>query len=232
MKKVRLDSVSIEITRRCNMKCPHCLCGDAQDIDINKKDIRNLLKCVFEIRILTFTGGEPSLNVKAIRYILKLIKQYNILVEEFVIITNGSKSSIHPDFIKVCQELYEHQMKDACEEYQGHMLFMSNDEYHDKTHQEEVHNVLSQYPFYRKRFTDYAPIRLLKQGRSKTGYEIGEKTIGLDCDYVFGTVFLSATGYILAEPDYSYDNQEKYKLCHSSEFMKYLSTVEVKSLYK
>lgn len=29
-----LESLVVEITRRCNMKCPHCLRGNAQRVDI------------------------------------------------------------------------------------------------------------------------------------------------------------------------------------------------------
>ena len=68
MKKMRIysaNSVFIEVTRRCNMCCAHCLRGDAENIDIQEKYIDAFLDS-FEkgacISSLTFTGGEISLN--------------------------------------------------------------------------------------------------------------------------------------------------------------------------
>ena len=70
------NNVFIEVTRRCNMCCAHCLRGDAESIDIQEKYIDAFLDN-FEkgayISSLTFTGGEISLNIPAIRYTLKAV---------------------------------------------------------------------------------------------------------------------------------------------------------------
>jgi MoaA/NifB/PqqE/SkfB family radical SAM enzyme len=39
MQITSVDSVVIEITRRCNMCCAHCLRGDAEAVDIQEKYI-------------------------------------------------------------------------------------------------------------------------------------------------------------------------------------------------
>lgn len=78
------NNVFIEVTRRCNMCCAHCLRGDAESIDIQEKYIDAFLDN-FEkgayISSLTFTGGEISLNIPAIRYTLKAVKERGIAVE-------------------------------------------------------------------------------------------------------------------------------------------------------
>ena len=82
------NSVFIEVTRRCNMCCAHCLRGDAESIDIQEKYIDAFLDS-FEteayISSLTFTGGEISLNIPAIRYTLKAVKERGIAVGSFLI---------------------------------------------------------------------------------------------------------------------------------------------------
>ena len=35
LSKVIFNTVIIEVTRRCNMSCPHCLRGDAQNVDMD-----------------------------------------------------------------------------------------------------------------------------------------------------------------------------------------------------
>ena len=63
------NSVFIEVTRRCNMCCAHCLRGDAESIDIQEKYIDAFLDN-FEkgayISSLTFTKrrpGKPTISI-------------------------------------------------------------------------------------------------------------------------------------------------------------------------
>lgn len=42
-KKLQLNEFAIEITRKCNMKCAHCLRGEAQKRNIHKKYITKVL---------------------------------------------------------------------------------------------------------------------------------------------------------------------------------------------
>lgn len=121
------------------MACSHCLCGGAQNLDIEHKYIRNLLQHFTSIYQLTITGGEPSLVPKTIRYILKQLKRFNIKVNYFYIVTNGSQSSISQKFIDACAALYDYQKDDE----QGHMLEMNDDRFHCDRDRAEVVAALS-----------------------------------------------------------------------------------------
>lgn len=86
------NNVVIEITRRCNMCCAHCLRGDAEDVNIQEKYIDAFLDSFSNggyIGTIVFTGGEISLNIPAIRYTLKAVKERNISVGNFYMVTNG-----------------------------------------------------------------------------------------------------------------------------------------------
>ncbi len=65
---MRVYSLILEVTRRCNMCCAHCLRRDAEDIDMEKETVDEILNMVDEIQSVTFTGGEPSLNLPLIQY--------------------------------------------------------------------------------------------------------------------------------------------------------------------
>jgi MoaA/NifB/PqqE/SkfB family radical SAM enzyme len=58
-----LDNVIIEITRRCNMKCEHCLRGAQQRLDIPDDVLSKFFLRIRDsyINHLCLTGGEPSL---------------------------------------------------------------------------------------------------------------------------------------------------------------------------
>ena len=67
---MQVYSLILEVTRRCNMCCAHCLRGEAENIDMQKETIDKVLDLVDKIECVTFSGGEPSLNLPLIQYFL------------------------------------------------------------------------------------------------------------------------------------------------------------------
>lgn len=203
------------------MACGHCMRGNAQDLDISHKDIRHVLKHVQYIGHFNITGGEPSLNTGAIRYILKQVKRFGIEVYEFYIVTNGSQSSMSGDFIDICSGLYQYQQK---KDMQGslHMLEMSDDRFHDNKLHQEVARKLKKYPFFSLRGqSDY--IFLYKEGRSQNGNANPIRELYVDDEnFMKGCVYLNAEGVILSNGDLSYQRQRENKLCHSGSFFSYV----------
>lgn len=221
MSRLYIKNLCIEVTRRCNMACTHCMRGDAQDIDIDHRHIWSVLRHVKYIQHLTIGGGEPSLNVKTIRYILKLVRLMGIHIYEFYIVTNGSDSSSSQEFIDVCSELYDYQENQDTEE-NHRMLEMSDDKYHNKQFHSQTITKLSRYPFFGLR-RQSENIVLFKEGRCSEGFENHIHPIYLTAeDYVYGVVYLNAMGEILSNCDLSYEHQKTNKLCSSGCIASYL----------
>ena len=63
-----VQDLILEVTRRCNMACEHCLRGDAQNMDMSTEVVDQILEHCDRIGAVTFSGGEPSLNIPLIRY--------------------------------------------------------------------------------------------------------------------------------------------------------------------
>lgn len=221
MEKLKLKTLSIEITRRCNMSCSHCMRGDAQDLDISHKDIRHVLKNIRYTGYLIITGGEPSLNIKAIRYILKQVKHFGIEVYGFYIVTNGSQHSISDEFINICSGLYAYQQKKDMEGSR-HMLEMSDDRFHDGKLHRKVIRKLGKYPFFGLR-GEADNIFLYREGRSQTGITNYVRELYVcDGNFLKGDVYLNAEGMILSNGDLSYQRQTEHELCHSGSFWSYV----------
>lgn len=146
MDSVYIRNFSIEVTRRCNMACSHCMRGNAMTLDISHAYIRNMLSRVRAVHNINITGGEPSLNVKAMRYLLSHLKHREIHVDRFYIVTNGSLSSISHEFIETCCALYDYQTEKV-EDTGRCMLELSDDRFHDSTGREKVVSRLSELPF-------------------------------------------------------------------------------------
>ena len=82
-------SLHVEITRRCNLQCPHCMKGDAQSVDIDKSVIDRLLDDTVLIGRLHITGGEPFLDFDKVTYLIEEIIKRNIPVNNIIFTTNG-----------------------------------------------------------------------------------------------------------------------------------------------
>jgi len=200
-----LNEVIIEVTRKCNMKCRHCLRGSVQNANIDKKHIRTLLKQVSNINYVVFTGGEPSLNVEAIEYFVEVAKELNVEIGYFYIATNGKRVKV--DFIVAVLKLYS-----ICWEKEMCQLLLSNDMYHA----EEGHyndELLKGLAFYSKRNQeDYAQYNLLKEGRAKNRGKFDVTLASVDCkeDFEECELYLNVHGQIVNGCNWSYVNQKKH----------------------
>ncbi len=222
MQKLYAKYLNIEVTRRCNMACAHCLRGDAQNLDIKLEYITQFLENFQSIHYLGITGGEPSLNPKAMAHILEVCKKNNIQVSRFDIVTNGTQTSMSDEFISVCQGMWDYQENKDSAEF-DHMLELSDDEYHDKTLHPQVIEKLSKYPFFGMRGCSTF-IYLFKEGRCKEGGKINYQPLYLTAsDYVYGDIYMNVKGQIVSDCNMSYETQEKKKLCHCRNFRSYIN---------
>lgn len=102
---MRIDRLYLEATRNCTLECEHCLRGDKETKDMDVLTLENSLKDVEEINTLLLTGGEPLLNIEVLKALPKIIKKYNIKINNISIITNGTVESIeHIKALKLISE--------------------------------------------------------------------------------------------------------------------------------
>ena len=225
MRNLGLGDLVIEVTRRCNMNCDHCLRGCAQNVDMDHKYIDSLLSQVENIGSLAFTGGEPSLNTKTISYCLEQLKLKEIPVSSFYIATNGTNCDI--DFVTVCLQLYAY-----CDEKEICCVDVSNDMYHAEwdSYDTELLEGLSFFGFKNttSEYTD--PSHLINQGNASENFEgQGMRTLengDLDIqeDYIGETITLNCIGNVVSGCDWSYDSQDEpwNILCEISELTQFV----------
>lgn len=211
--KYYIENLAIEVTRKCNMNCAHCLRGNAQNMNIDTDYIDRLLEDVSGIGNVTFTGGEPSLNVQAIEYTLKKCEELGIPVCSFYIVTNGKENAL--PLALACLKWYAYCEDD--EEMCG--LAMSRDKFHDNV---GVNNesILRGLKFFREdKFTDFNRVNIINEGRAAelSGYykvlaEDRHEEFSYDWNgdtiYIETMVYLSANGEIRTDCDIAYDNED------------------------
>ena len=92
--KYKLNKLAVEITRKCNQNCKHCMRGEAQDLTITTDIIDKIFDNISDVRtMIGLTGGEPLLEVDTIQYFCEKLINSNWNPQELQIITNGDVSS-------------------------------------------------------------------------------------------------------------------------------------------
>lgn len=170
----------IELTRRCNLNCKHCMRGDAQNIDISYDVLDKVFDNMNGVQKLSFTGGEPFLAKDKMIYILNKIMENNIIICEFSVITNGTIideeiTDTYKRFFYYMKNWYERiYNKEFSDNYiKAHIeVGISSDKYHETKHDELYNNMVSM-------IGNYSGVKLYSRGNQVK--EIGRAKQLLNC---------------------------------------------------
>lgn len=225
---MNISTLVIEVTRRCNMSCNHCLRGDAQNLNLKPEYVESLLSQVEGIGSITFSGGEPSLAVGVIEHFLSTAKRFKVDIGNFYIATNGL--DITEEFILACVKLYAY-----CDEKNYCSVEVSNDIFHQDENSYDT-ELLDSLKFFSRKWEkeghDFERGKtLVNEGRGKLNFtsskNVLEHSITSKDDFNDGEIYLNCKGNIVTGCDWSYDSQDKdkYILCqvdHLKEFYELL----------
>lgn len=236
--KLHCDNLVFEVTRRCNMNCGHCMRGKAQCKDISKDVIDKTLDSVESIQSLLFTGGEISLNLNAIKYILEACKKRNIMVYNFYAVTNGKV--VTNDFIMTMCEWYLYTGDCGGEpEYSG--IALSHDIFHEDIPDENI-NRLRCLSFFKEedKEVDWHAVKLINLGNARNliGFNKRDPSYSLpnlwyeeDDDRVVAenTITITVDGDVLSDCDYEYESTDEIKIgsVHDKNWLENLLQYEV-----
>jgi len=227
MEKLKISDLVIEITRKCNMVCDHCLRGNSQKKDIDFKHIDILLDKIKQIGSITFTGGEPSLNPEAIEYFVDACEKRNISVDTFYIATNAK--TVTQKFLSVIMKLYMFcDYKEYCN------ISISNDQFHERN--KSNIELLKMFRFVADRYkTEKSDEKaysrssdLINQGLYAINYNNGSDIkisplyleFDNDDNEVEQMIYLNCKGNIINGCDWSYKNQDSPRriICNVEDF--------------
>lgn len=193
---MKIMNLILEVTRRCNMKCGHCLRGNAQNLDMSDELIDRLLSMANEIESVTFTGCEPSLNIHCIRYFFEQAIKYNKLPHSFYVVTNGMANQLELaiELLKVYPMMEE---PDMCG------VALSVDQWHDGTDGNDIARGLA---FYRtdKEYNFLIPIKEGRAASMKTAKECMMSDEILMDENTIESLYVAANGNLIGNCDFSY----------------------------
>lgn len=204
-----LCGLTLEVTRRCNLQCQHCLRGQQQNKNLDTKKLKRFLKNISSIDHLFLTGGEPLLACKTIDDIRKIIKVRKIKLCSAAIVTNASV--VNDKVIKTIRDLF-----DVCEDKENNYIHVSKTEFHgwDEKRQSNFEELCKHFPDVS---IDTGRIKTLKIGRSlETGDMEPDRGSGsVSIEYVksgnrlitevMGNIYFSCHGSIHEDYEMSFD---------------------------
>ena len=205
-----IDNLILEVGRKCNMNCPHCLRGNAEDVTLCFDDAKKAIDEVDSIGQITFTGGEPFLYPDLILNIIDYIMENKKEVYGFYVATNGSILDL-PLLCKFA-EFYAYIIKLGGEVEYSCEIDISNDMYHNWIPDKNI-DIFKAFRFCNTRGEDMNEKYLINEGRA---YENGIGHREMNTEYVFdyyedcdsaAMVYVNALGDVLPDCNYSYDTQ-------------------------
>jgi len=182
-----------------------------QNVNMTEAIVDKTLESVERINGLTFTGGEPLLNVPIIRYITDQIRERGIYLNYFFVVTNGKK--FDRDFVDCLIDLYDHC--DDTEEMSG--LEISQDQFHEEI---EIPKMYKALKFFHPdaRNNDYRRESIINSGSAKlnrlgsrspirSSWSFNDYDEDLICPEM---LYVAANGNVFHDCDSSYYRVDKY----------------------
>jgi organic radical activating enzyme len=212
-KSIDLEFVDVvfELTRWCNMECPHCLRGEKEKLRIKKQYIDALFSKVTRIGTLMFTGGEPTLAIDLMEYAIESMIHHHVTYNHFWISTNGL------NFTKRIQQCLL-RLFSGSEEKELNGLQVSIDNYHTQIDAWKIENWADREVGWLAKLdmrgSSSISQNLLFEGRAKENY--GEATRKPDHNIrlfyggkIEGVLYVNVKGNILSSCDLSYKSADR-----------------------
>jgi len=207
--------IVLEVTRQCNLRCDHCLRGEAQRLHMKNAVIDTLFDQVSVFKMITFSGGEPTLVPDKIIRFVQGVRKHLIEVYGFYLATNGREAPM--SIVHALIDLF-----DWCEDEEACTLAMSHTQFHGENPTPKIYKALR---FFNK--TDKGPIdeRYLRyEGRTKTN-QMGDPTRIVTPDTLLwreepegyldvfdGTLYIDVHGNVIPGCDFSYQRAKKFHM--------------------
>ncbi len=145
---MHIDNAIVELTRRCQLVCDHCLRGEAQKVDLQVGAWQPMFSEVEYIGCLTLTGGEPSLNPQAVRDLVDYLHMRRCIgtpleIDYFYVVSNGKV--VAKSMLKALKRLSHYTEQSDI----TNTFIVSDDQFHGVTYRvlDKYEQLKYDYPF-------------------------------------------------------------------------------------
>lgn len=163
---LHIDNLVLEVTRKCNMRCQHCLRGNAQRMDMPRHVMFRTLRDVSSIHCLTLTGGEPSMVPGVLEELRSEIICSRVEINYFYVVTNAHSTRNRSCFIEFLDWLH-----DYTDEPEMNALVVSQDQFHTAEHEPKWNGFVNEWgeplPYFHREERQQYIINVLNEGRAE-----------------------------------------------------------------
>lgn len=237
---LNIDSLVIEVTRKCNLKCEHCLRGATQRKTISDQHIYKMMQLIDNVSSLTISGGEPTLAMAALDQIRNCTTYGTCDINSFYMVTNGKAINV------AGVAAWAAAMEEACSDNEISGIGFSFDQWHtqylnwsqlkkqERNYYELKETLNEDYgigecesggDFVRKHSTkSWSYSSLISEGRAKNSgsrdnimYSFEEEEYGDRLSFSEKSLYLSSNGNIVAGSNWSYhsiDTKKDIRIAH------------------
>lgn len=226
--------LGIELTRRCNEKCEHCLRGPAENIDLSKEVIDSLFdnNNIRLIENLLLSGGEPTMNGEALSYLVDKIIEKRVVIGTYRVIINGTYYT--EEFGNAIRRLHEYidsigwnKKYNVLHANSFGRIGISQDQYHKEARKEVLDELLelpSKVVILDDELSSYGLLpygRALDNNLSSNEPDIS-KLVDREGTYVrmkyggegvqFNKQYICANGNVCLDPNYPFQVLDEYRI--------------------
>lgn len=208
---MRVESLVLEVTRRCNMCCEHCLRGDAQELNMTREIVDRVLDNIDEINQVTFTGGEPTLNLPIIEYFFERAEKLGKMPKSFYVATNGKLNQEHLATL-LLKQYPKMEEKEMCGVGLSIDIYhmAQNDDDSMRDYDNSILKGLSFYTYDKENPRAERPERgVIPEGRARDWGENHYRKLHDQIkisDDVIEMLYVAANGNLIGDCDFSYDH--------------------------
>ena len=229
----------LELTRRCDMTCSHCLRGDAQGVDMSEHTLITALR-LFEgvTSEIGIGGGEPTLKPALLSRLRHSIIWTGIFPDTITLVTNGKRlvkeiANVEYDDYDEYGDMIAGPANDAIRELSWNAdieISVSVDRWHGTEATQRLNTIESSFEYFPKvRVSSQGPVspsNLIGIGRAK-GYRALEVYLAEECHDIgsYQMMYVTVKGDIYISCDMSYkmyDSLTRSKIClgnvHTTDF--------------
>ncbi len=123
---MQVKDLILEVTRKCNMQCPHCLRGDAQNKTMTREVVSRAFEVFNNVETLVVTGGEPTLAIDTLEIIAQRLEfGFAPEIDNFYMATNGKviKKRLFDIIGRIIHQCTDNHLTS---------INISNDDWHDE----------------------------------------------------------------------------------------------------
>lgn len=114
IKGICFQNLGLIVTNKCNLDCGHCCRGCKNDKDMPKEVIDRVLDQTAAIGNLAVCGGEVTLAVPTLEYIMSQIVNKHIFIDQLTFVTNGT--------------IYSEELLKLLDEFEKYIRYVSREE--------------------------------------------------------------------------------------------------------